>query len=982
MIDLSNGILSELEKRNKFIIPVVEIYPRDTIDIASNAAPADAIGRFANICYTWINSTGSYTYDAKILDFPEVSTYLSEQINTAEVTFSNVKRGKGSMSKFILDNNVKGCWMVIRLLFPDNPEESHVAFWGKCNRPGEISNESLTISASQDLGNYKQEIPFRVYQINCPLDFARPLGGCLGNQSLAEKSVAFRQAVADFGTAGCNKLFGTCTLLGNTPFFQGQRVVAVSGQFSYITVEEVVKRVLFWTKRKKIQVVKTDNWSSVNQSEDNEVIPLGFGRFQLQGHPFSWADVGEQVKSLLGFCEGKISAFTFTKSRTQGINILSVVEHLGDWGGVGTQGIDSLFQGVSGYNSRLAYLEVITDGSSPTQVDNAPIITSVIRGLEIPVPDPDGVYSSDDWSNNPVHITRFVLTDTRFARMPVARIDDEYNLTTAADCDEIVEDRTNEEAIVLPSNEVDNYGDGYRRFRSAGRYTAFKDMYMRDALTADQLDATPYPEFEEQEVRWFNPIQTYVLPPRHSVLKQKYTCNGALQEKTSILDFLNKRIFPTFKGFINYGSNGKIQIKNRRKADNGYLRSDVKEGATQVPVQNILRWRQSLHGYLLIGVSLETAEIRELKHFQYSTACNDLPVAGVATGAMSVSTSNLVGGTSSAPAIGYIDISGNPNAYDTVEITIDDGADAFKICYVADGIEDTETFTRMLAAFMQANIKFTESLSAYILPNNPTRIWIRCEAGYLNFDKPLEFKHAIGEEVLRVEAVFENCGELTANQSAQFDNIIADTFKWNSNEQDDVNAVVAKYTSAVDDFHITNLMPRAAWDTIDLEGELVKEELDLTFVDNYWQAAYLTKSRAIERIDGNLSFAFQSGMLAIRLELGDVVAIRHDSGDGALNYTPAYVTQASLDLNNFQTKLGFMLYLSAAFDYHVQPIEPLLTTTLNAALYPDSPPPTIGTGGGQGVIFGTDPVATQSVAGYYGQFAGLGRYAPDGKDRV
>src|SRR5690606_19601465 len=119
--------------------------------------------------------------------------------------------------------------------------------------------------------------------------------------------------------------------------------------------------------------------------------------------------------------------------------------------------------------------EITTNGSSPTQVDDAPLITSVIRGLEVPVPDADGNYTLTEWTNNPVHITRFCLTDRRFGRIPEHRMDDEANYLTALDCDEIVEDRTNSEVILLPANEYGQYGDTYRRFRSSGRYTAYKD---------------------------------------------------------------------------------------------------------------------------------------------------------------------------------------------------------------------------------------------------------------------------------------------------------------------------------------------------------------------------------------------------------------------------------------------------------------------------------------------------------------------------
>jgi hypothetical protein len=987
MIELPKAVIDELTRRDKFIIPVVEFYSRDVEDFASLSSPANAYGRFSDVCYTWNNTEGSYLYESKVLSWPEISLYLGKDLNTAEVEFINVKRGPDSMTSFVLDNKVKGSWMVIRLLYPDQPNEHNIIFWGKCSRPGEINNETVSITATQDLGNSKQEIPFRNYATNCPVTFGKPQ--CLGNETLEEKSTAYQNAFALYSTAGCNKLFSTCKAFENDKFFQGQRVVAVSGQFSYITVEEVVKRVLFWTKRKKIQTVKTDNWSSVNQSEDSEVVPLAFGRCQIQGHPFTWADQGTQVYALQGFCEGPISAYTFIRSRVQGINIVGApVEHLGEWGGTGTQVLDRIFGGSSGYNSRLAYLEVITNGSSPTQVDGAPLITAVVRGLVIPVPDVDGTYSITDWTHNPVHITRYIMTDDRFGKIPLARMDDVANLETAYDCEEIIEDRTNEEFIVLPSNEINNYNVGYRRFRSTGRLTATRLRWsatgaQRSTLggeAAEQIESIPlvFPEWDDPEIRWFNPFQPYVLPPPRSVLREKYTFNGALQEKVSILDFLYERVLPTFKGYIAYSPNGKIQIKNRRKADNGYIRAKTRSGKLEVPVTNVLPWRANTSGYLLIGVSLETAEIRQVTGITYAPACSGTSIVADIYGDLEAEVSDIDEGSENKPGEGFVIITGEPVANDEVKVTIGEGDDAFYISYIADGSEDLTTFTLMLASFMNANVQFKESFYAYIPPAIPNKIVIVCVAGYLKLDKYLEYDHDLAEEVLRVQAVFENCGELTANMSAQFDNIGENTFKWNLDEEDEINALTAKYTSAVDDFHLTNILPRAGWDTIDLEGELLKDELDLTFIDNYWQAAYITKGEAIDKIDGNLHFSLETGMLSLRLELGDVVAVRHDSGEGALNYTPCWITKNQIDLNEFKVTLGMKLYLSAAFDYHVQPIEPLLTTTLNTVQFPQTPPETTGTSGG--VSRSSEPVVFRPGHQYYDKFATIGKYSPDGKD--
>src|SRR5688572_19279858 len=113
MIEISQELKQLLETRECEIAVVVEIYPRTTIEIASLSSPAQAIARFSDVCFTWKNSTGSYDYDAKIIEFPSVKTYLTDEQNEAEIVIANTERGEKSGSRFVLDNAIKGCWMVI-----------------------------------------------------------------------------------------------------------------------------------------------------------------------------------------------------------------------------------------------------------------------------------------------------------------------------------------------------------------------------------------------------------------------------------------------------------------------------------------------------------------------------------------------------------------------------------------------------------------------------------------------------------------------------------------------------------------------------------------------------------------------------------------------------------------------------------------------------------------------------------------------------
>ena len=96
MIELSQQLRDLIEARSSYVVSVVEIYTRDTVDISSISAPANAIARFSNTCFTWINSSGSYEYEAKIENFPSVKSFLDDRMNEAEIVISNTKRGEGS----------------------------------------------------------------------------------------------------------------------------------------------------------------------------------------------------------------------------------------------------------------------------------------------------------------------------------------------------------------------------------------------------------------------------------------------------------------------------------------------------------------------------------------------------------------------------------------------------------------------------------------------------------------------------------------------------------------------------------------------------------------------------------------------------------------------------------------------------------------------------------------------------------------------
>jgi len=972
MIKISNELKNLIESRECMPIPVVEFYYRDVEDISSNSAPANAFGRFSDTCFTWYNDSGSYEYKAKIISFPSVKIFLENEVNEATIELSNVEKGENSAIRFILDNKIKGSWMVIRLVFPELPNESWVIWWGKCVRPGRINDQSILISATQDLGNYKTQVPFRTYGIRCPLTPGK--GDCLGNIPLESHSSLYQQQYAQYGTMLCpDRTRSTCVKLGNEVNFQGQSSVAITGTFSYISTEEVDLQSQNKKKKSNLPNIKTESWSAVNQSETtSEIVNLALGRCQIAGHPFLWADTGTEIKSLQGFAEGKINGFYHIRCRNRNFRLGTVIQHLGDYGNTGTQQPDSLFNGFSGFNSRLAYLEVVVTGSNPDSVDGAPLITSVIKGLEVPLPDINDEYKLIGWTDNPVHIIRYLLTDQKFGRIPSYRIADKNNKRTADYCDELVEDRTQCENIVLPLNEYNDYGQNYRRFSStsATRVVNIRNEILNPSNYVDPVLAEPY-------IQWYNPFSNPPIIKEKNILRRRFTINGALQEKTSLLDFINKRLLPCFRGWLNYNRDGQIEIRTREPADISYLRADIEKDTSILPINNIKQWRENIDGYLLIGVGLEKSEIRKVTGILYSPGCNQLPISvNILNGSITSTVLPISGGSYSSQGVGYIELNGEVTPDCELKFTFNNVPNDFFISYFTDGSESIEVVARMIMAHFNANPDFSNYLTAYINPNFPNRIYIQCEAGFLQLDKELEYTHSLGEQVMRVDAVFENCNELGADESSNFDNIIVNSFSWNEADSEEINSYTALFTSAVDDFHVARIIPRKSWDTIEFEGELNEQELDLKFVDNYWQAAYVTKTTAIENIDGNLPFRWNTGISGFMLEMGDVVAVRHDSGDGAIRYTPVWINNISYDIKSLTTSIEARLYLSAAWDSRVQKIDAFLTTTMNPDYVPGPISPT---GGHGGYSLSSEPTPFN-----HPRFENFreSRYSPDGLDLI
>jgi hypothetical protein len=189
----------------------------------------------------------------------------------------------------------------------------------------------------------------------------------------------------------------------------------------------------------------------------------------------------------------------------------------------------------------------------------------------------------------------------------------------------------------------------------------------------------------------------------------------------------------------------------------------------------------------------------------------------------------------------------------------------------------------------------------------------------------LKERHTIAEEVMRVVMVYENKYDPT-NTDGRFANIVDKSFRFNERDAE-FHAVIPTYVSAVDDFIRKTIQPAVAWNAADNERNMSKLELDMPFVDNYWNAAWAAKSYAIDLIDGGIWGSFDTGYRAFFHEFGEVVAVKHRTVEG-FGYMPMSIEKIQFKAKNRAVHLGVKLYLSAAFDRRIAKVESTIESTL------------------------------------------------------
>lgn len=993
--NLPKEIIAELNRGQTFYFGI-ELFPPGTDEIW--ASPNMAVFHFSDSKFIW----QGIKYKDKVEGIPELSKFIGKTFNRFSVELVNVQRGLESGSNFIFKYLIRGFRVGVRMIFPDlGIEHSRLIWWGRVMNVEDITEKAVRLNCSQEVGDFSYELATQKYGQACPLWFGK--GECLGNETLEQKSSLFQSAFNTFGQGGCNRTEVRCKQFDRAGeadsqrrLFQGQNIVTVIGQFIR---EEIVKKKILWfiTIKKKNRIPV--QWSSKNQSDNDDVnIPLAFGRVRIDLHAFTWADIGTQIIALMGGCKGQIEGFYNITCHNPNLTIAAVTQHLGELGGVGSQQPDGRFV-ASGHNSKLAYLGITFNGSPPEdEPEEVPAVSAVVKGSLIPVRNRFGTFTKQ-WSNNPVWIARALLLNFPFTVVKESWFNEIKNQQTADYCFTVIEDDTDAEIPVISGSSEPDYQEGqFKRFRSTNRYDAHvhrlhnieQQLIGQSELSNELQVASISPEvipidIEYPDIWWASPIGNSAIGQSRTYLALRYTANGVINDKAKLSDVLFSLVFPTFRGYMRFNHFGQVEIDCRKPADNTFIRANVPLASTVIPVASVVKFI-STYGYLLIGVGKNTSEIAKIKGIRYVNGAANAQVSVTTSGTIAIDVDTEFQERDGGPAEIYMDFSGTPSIGERICLKFDELIDQNDLSwdyFVDDAADDLDIVVQMFKTRLMASPAFREHFTADVFGGFPHRIVIRCQTGYIQLDRPTRFTHEQGEEVLRVVEVYED-GRDPEHEAAIADNM--KEFIGGLQKQETYHAVEATYISAVQDFRETIIQPRVSWDAAEQERNLNKLSLDLRFVDNYRQAAWLTKSATIDFVDGNLWSKWKTGIRGLYHEEGDVVAVRHQTFEG-LSYIPYSIEDISYSHATMETPLVGKLYLSAAFDERVAKEEKFLEASLTTnPNYQATPPPILtaggysstGTGDGGGGIRQNIRYETQR----YEVLPSQQVYSPEGRDKL
>ncbi len=777
MFDVSDDLQAILQSRSRDLIYVYEIYAWNYTPFPESTNfsydPRHAIALFAgqNISFTWGDDT--IIYEREVLSGPSIKKSIEKQFDTVSIRFSNVSR---RMASFVLNNRIEGMRLVVRAI-PRSAnalsfiESSHspfihsiIEFVGRIKKPDGFKRSVGTISATQDLGTIQVQIPETDFQPICPLVrvFKKPGFDCMGDQTLSEKSATYQAAKS------CNGTEAQCLEYENEKYFQGTKLVQLTSSFVHKSKESFFKKVL--NILPGISRKKTTVGNSIFEGAPyGSPWPIILGRWLQQLIPLQYQDLGNTINFKEAACRGPIKDFLNIHNNAPNFSQPgSIIKHLGEFGGVGTQTQDLLFPGGQ-YHSKLAYITGSCTGSDIEVEDPAPDIFSLIAGSIVRQAYGTGSgltmgtgritnifagYSqnTDGWSDNPVDQAVYLYTE--FLNLPLEHIAEKATARSSAYTTGAIKDASNAERCLLPNTEASRAGVDYKRYNSTGLVGAlnFHGVGLEFLNQAQSPGGVPD---REAEYEFFDPDSPPTSLDVKTVYRKRFTSNLKIDEKKKVVDLIHDTLYPAFRGFNRWDQHGRLVIDCERPADHSFLRADAVSTATSIKVLDVTPWKplegllgepEPLRGKLLIGAHKLTSEVRPVTTAQYSADGDAIEYSSSATGGLSAVSggSTLTGGSSSDPSTGTVTISGTPAVGDQISITID----GFTITITATQEDVDATIPNLtLAAQMIFAINAEPGLKEYVEANrgssggSSTDVVIICKYGVLNFSTALQEDH-------------------------------------------------------------------------------------------------------------------------------------------------------------------------------------------------------------------------------------------------
>lgn len=927
-----------LESRAKDPLCAVEFYLYSYVPHSVHGfEPDQAVARFATETTTFTYLATSAGYYRETLALPSLSRIMGKQANSVTINFSNISR---RLATFVLNNEVEGMRVVIRILSRANlsnatvsPSQcSFVPFVGKCGPSEGFDRKDGSITSRQDLGQIEAQIPPKEFQVKCPLEF----GGaeCLGTELLTDKNAAYQTAFATLGRHGCNKTSTQCAEFENLEFNQGIRVVQIQGSFIHRPHEGFFQKLIgLLTPGSGKRRVKVG--SSVQDGTPyGKPRPMILGRWQMPGIPLQFHDVGTSVRFRMAFAHGPIADMFNVRTNTPAFSQpQALVKHYGRYGGEADQ-LESTFLPGPVFFSRLAYAEGYCTGSDIAVEEPAPDISAIIAGTAIDLMDTAHLMNrcgsgrvngggmsynavlGTRWTDNPVELVRVLLFDDGLLNLDRNFLDARRTAISSQYCNGAIRDESNAERLLLPDTETAKAGVDYKRYNTTGMVgpgswpistLPFPASRAAHEATYEFFDPDDPPAPEDIEV----------LP----VYRKRYTANTALPEKKKVIDFAHDTLLPACRGFFSWNWKGQIGIRLERPADSLLMRASSLVGATTLQLDDVMPWKgdvsgpineegDSLIGKILIGVSLNTSEVRSVLSAAFTSAGNSITLAASATGGTTATASgpNLTGGSSSVRASGTITIGGSLDEGDTVTATID-GIDS---TYT---LQDGETAASVAAALGFA-INANLTSQRYVEADNGgwnSFVDIKSKMGAVTLSSALEEAHDAGEETIRVMMSFADRALTYADTTRS--NILDGSFRYlGTNGQTRYNQFKGTYHDPLRDFAEQSLIVN---DEFHQEiAELKQLEIDLSAVDNYHQASRLLNGANVKFGDGLKFFEWGSNGLALQLEEGDVVCVSHPAGE--FRNVPVRIEQLRLNERYEVTFSPCRLYSTSMFNDTVE----------------------------------------------------------------